>query len=216
MTPIIPIRDRLFDKDPYEDFEPRESEVRGWNSRHPKLGELLREIQPNLIVEIGTWLGASALYMSENTDAHILAVDTWTGAPEMWDNKNDPERYQALRIENGYPTIYRDFLSNVMRAGKQNQITPWPVPSSVALGLLNQWGYRPDLIYIDGDHSYPRVKEDISLSAQLFPRIICGDDYFSWHGVRKAVDNWFPDAEKTPEGFWWVDRANRKTNAAIE
>lgn len=216
MNPIIPIRERLFEVDPYEGFEPRESEVRGWNSRHEKLGELIREIQPKMIVEVGSWLGGSALFMTEHTDAHVLCIDTWTGAPEMWDNKHDDQRYKALKIVRGMPTIYFDFLSNVVRAGKQDQITPWPVPSSIALSLLIQWGYKPDLIYIDADHSYRQVKQDISLSAQLFPRIICGDDLRSWHGVTKAVGEWFPDANSTPEGFWWCDRVNRKTNPAIE
>lgn len=216
MTPILPIRERLFDTDPYEDFPVRESEVKGWNSQHPKLAELITETQPRLIVEVGSWLGASALFMAEHTDAHILCIDTWTGAPEMWDNKNDPERYQALRIENGYPTIYRDFMSNVIRAGKEEQITPWPVPSTIALELLNQWGYRPDLIYIDGDHTERQVKQDISLSAQMFPRIICGDDFHSWASVKSAVRSWFPDAHASETGLWWVDRRNRVTSAAIE
>lgn len=213
---MIPIRERLYDTDPYLDFPVRESKVNGWNSRHPKLAELIRETNPRFIVEIGSWLGASALFMAEQTDAHILCVDTWLGAPEMWDNKNDPERYQALRIEHGYPTIYRDFMSNVIAAGKRDQITPWPVPSAIALELLNQWGYKPDLIYIDGDHTERQVKLDISLSAQLFPRIICGDDFLAWKSVQSAVKSWFPDVNVSETGYWWVDRTKRVSSAAIE
>lgn len=216
MNPIIPIRERLFERDPYEGFDLRDSQLNGWNSRHPKLAELLQLISPSLVVEVGSWLGASALFMAEHTDAHILAIDTWLGAAEMWDNKGDPERYQALVIEYGHPTIYFDFLSNILIAGKRSQITPWPIPSNIGLKLLNQWGYRPDLIYIDGSHDYQDVRSDISLSAQLFPRIICGDDYHSWAGVKQAVNEWFPDARKEEDGFWWIDRANRVTSAAIE
>lgn len=216
MHPVIPIRERLYHEDPYEGFEPRYSEIKGWNSRHPKLADLIHETKPQLIIEIGTWLGASALFMAENTDAHILCIDTWLGAAEMWDNKADPDRYGALRIEHGTPTIYEDFLSNILRAGKQEQITPWRVPSNIALRLLNQWGYKPDLVYIDGSHEYADVKQDVSLSAQLFPRIICGDDYHSWLGVKKAVNEWFPDARKEEDGFWYVDRLNRVSSAAVE
>ena len=209
------LRDRIYQNDPYQGIELRPLKLNGWNSRHPKLGELIREIQPKLIVEVGTWMGASALYMSEHTDAEILCIDTWLGSPEMWGNQADPERYQSLDIQAGYPTIFRQFQSNVVHHGKAHQITPFPVPSNIGLSLLNEWGIKPDLIYIDGDHTEAAVKQDISLSAQLFPRIICGDDFGSWHGVTAAVKKWFPDAN-SDNGFWYVDRQNRVTSAAIE
>ena len=210
------IRDILFEKDPYEGFQPRESEVRGWNSEHPKLGELIREIQPKLIVEIGSWLGASALYMAQHTDAEILCIDTWTGAPEMWTDRGDTERYQALKIEQGMPTIYLDFLSNVMRAGKTHQITPFPVPSTVGLTVIRKLGIKPDLIYIDGDHTYRNVQTDISMSCELRPRILCGDDFLSWPDVGRAVTKELPDRIVEKDGFWFVDMANRRTSSAIE
>jgi len=210
------IRDILFEKDPYEGFQPRESEVRGWNSEHPKLGELIREIQPKLIVEIGSWLGASALYMAQHTDAEILCIDTWTGAPEMWTDRGDTERYQALKIEQGMPTIYLDFLSNVMRAGKTHQITPFPVPSTVGLTVIRKLGIKPDLIYIDGDHTYRNVQTDISMSCELRPRILCGDDFLSWPDVGRAVTKELPDRIVEKDGFWYVDMANRRTSGAIE
>jgi len=210
------IRELLFEQDPYEGFQPRECELRGWNSEHPKLAELIRETQPKLIVEIGSWLGASAIYMASHTDAEILCIDTWTGAPEMWTDKTDPERYQALKIEQGMPTIYRDFLSNVVRAGKQHQITPFPVPSTVGLTALRKLGIKPDLIYIDGDHTYRNVQTDISMSCELFPQIICGDDFIYWPDVARAVTKELPDRYVELDGFWWVKMRDRKTSGAIE
>lgn len=210
------IRELLFRTDPFENFPVRESELNGWNSRHPKLAELIQEIKPKTIVEVGTWLGASALFIAEHTDAKIYCIDTWLGAQEMWDNQGDPERYGALKIEHGVPTIYRDFMSNVIRAGKQHQITPMPMPSTIGLRLLNSWNVHPDLVYIDGSHEKTDVLMDIKLSFQLHPRIVCGDDYWSWVGVREAVDNWIPDAHKEADGFWWVDRMNRASSGAIE
>lgn len=210
------IRERLYRDDPYRDFPIRESQLNGWNSRHPKLGELIQETQPKLILEIGTWLGASALFMSENSNAHILCLDTWLGASEMWENQADPERYEAMRIEHGYPTIFFDFMSNVIRSGKQSQITPMPMPSNIGLRLLDKWNVTPDLIYIDGSHQYEDVLSDIQLSFCLNPRIVCGDDFHSWTGVGRAVKKWIPDAHVEKDGFWWVDRKNRVSSPAIE
>lgn len=210
------IRERLYREDPYLNFHIRDSNLNGWNSRHPKLSELIKETKPELILEIGTWLGASALFMAENCDAHILCLDTWLGALEMWENQDDPERYKALRIENGYPTIFRDFMSNVISAGKQSQITPMPMPSSIGLRLLGKWNVTPDLIYIDGSHDYEDCLSDIKLSFCLNPRIVCGDDFHSWPGVGRAVKKWIPDAHVNQDGFWWVDRCNRVSSPAIE
>lgn len=202
------IRDLLFTKDPYENFPVRESEVNGWNSRHPKLAELIHETQPNTILELGSWLGASALYMAESTDAEIVCVDTWTGAEEMWKAKDDPTRYLALKIEHGYPTIYRDFMSNVIKAGKQHQITPCPLPTGVALRFFKSMNVKPDLIYVDADHAYESVKQDIEASLLLKPKVICGDDFLYWSGVQRAVNDLLPYREFDPagSGFWWVSR----------
>jgi hypothetical protein len=210
------IRERLFQTDPYLDFPVRESEVRGWNSEHPKLKEILHQIQPRNILEIGTWLGASAIFMARNSQAHLVCLDTWLGAQEMWENQADPERYGALRIEHGYPTIYRDFMSNVIREGFQDRITPMPLPSSIGLKLLESWKFRPDLIYVDGSHSFEDCREDVKLSMVLGPRIICGDDFHSWPEVGRAVSSWLPDVQVEESGFWWVDTRNRISSAAIE
>ena len=50
-----------------------------------------------------------------------------------------------------------------------------------------------DVVYIDADHSYQAVREDIAL---WYPRItpggaLCGHDYYQekhWPGVKRAVD----------------------------
>lgn len=214
---MMNIRELLFHQNPYDNFIPNpDSQLNGWNSRHPRLAELIADTNPRLILEIGSWLGASALFMAENTDAHILCLDTWLGALEMWDDRFGPERKEALRLKNGYPTIYQEFLSNVVRARKQDQITPMPMPSSIGLRLLSGWNISPDLIYIDASHEKADVMQDIRLSMALRPRIICGDDYHNWEGVRKAVNECLPDAHKRVDGFWWVDTHNRVSSPAIE
>lgn len=211
------VRNLIHKTDPYLGFSPNyDSEVRGWNCRHPKLAELIREIKPSLIVEVGSWMGGSALWMAEHTSAEIVCIDTWTGAREMWTNTNDPDRYGALKHENGYPTIYRDFLSNVVKAGKQDQITPFPVPSSVGLPALLDLGVKPDLIYIDGDHSFNSVRMDIGLSTPLWPTVICGDDFYSWPQVGEAVKKSLPTYKVDEHGFWWFSRDMMNANAAAE
>lgn len=210
------VRSLLHKTDPYLGFTPYDSEVRGWNCQHPRLAELILEIEPSLVIEVGSWLGGSALWMAQHTDAEIVCIDTWTGAREMWTDTNDPDRYGALKHEFGFPTIYRDFLSNVVKAGKQDQITPFPVPSCVGLPALLDLKVRPDLIYIDGDHSFHSVRTDIGLALPLWPKIICGDDYYSWPQVGEAVRKSLPGHQVDENGFWWIDRTKMGGGAAAE
>lgn len=107
----------------------------------------------------------------------------------MWCNLDDPDRHGSLRLQNGYPTLYYTFLANVVRAGRQNCITPFPVPSLTAAQWCAIHGVHADLIYLDGSHEEEDVYQDIvtwwdilSPGATLF-----GDDW-TWDGVRFAVE----------------------------
>lgn len=216
---IHPIRNLLFEVDPYENFPVRESSVDGWNSQHPRLAELLVEMNLNpldYIVEIGSWKGASALWMAQHTPAHILCIDTWCGSQEMWSDHTDETRYGSLKIEHGQPTVMKDFMSNVIREGKEHQITPMPLPSSIALKLLDQWKLSPKLIYVDGDHSVSGVTTDIELSMRLRPTYICGDDFLAWPTVARAVKKWFGNVNVEQDGFWYLNHFSRLSSAAIE
>jgi hypothetical protein len=47
---------------------------------------------------------------------------------------------------------------------------------------------QPDLVYIDGDHSFENVVGDVQSALDLFPAAtIVGDDW-DWEGVRTAVE----------------------------
>lgn len=210
------IRHLLHATDPYDGFEPFDSEVQGWNSEHPKLAELILEIQPKLVVELGSWRGASALWMAKHTDAEIVCVDTWLGSAEMWTDHGDETRYKALKHRNGYPQVYFEFLSNAVKAGKAHQITPCPMPTTQALDLLLHWKIQPDLIYVDASHDFASVVSDIKRSQALWPRILCGDDYHHWDGVKRAVDHMLPTKTVEDSGLWWVDRSKGFNNASME
>ena len=163
----------------------------------------------NLIVEIGSWLGKSAIALCNAApQAEVVCIDTWLGAAEMWQNKEDPERYLRLKKRHGYPQLYYDFLKNIVLSGKQSQVTPMPLPSSIALKFLKDSGIHPDLIYVDGSHEEKDVRDDIQGSLSLNPKIICGDDW-NWPCVRSAVEKELKDIQVDGR-FWWV--INRTEN----
>jgi cephalosporin hydroxylase len=56
--------------------------------RSVAFGELVEELRPARIFEVGTWKSGSALNITRHVtrlglDAEILCVDTWLGALEM-------------------------------------------------------------------------------------------------------------------------------------
>ena len=178
--------------DPFENFDAEsvEPDFWGWGSNDPVFDALINITRPNLIVEIGTWLGGSAVNMANicrhlDLDAEILCVDTWLGAPEHVKNE---AFHKALRFKNGYPSIYYTFLRNIVDRNVQDLITPIPMPSGQAITLLQAFGAKADLIYVDGAHQYEPVKQDI---ADYYPMLapnglLFGDD-FAWEGVEKAA-----------------------------
>ena len=110
----------------------------------------------------------------------------------------------------GYPTIYRDWMQNIVSRGLEGRVTPFPVTSSLALRWLRVKGLVPDLIYIDGSHEYEDAFSDILLSLATGCLLICGDDYRAdWPGVIRAVDAASNQAVKFKDGFWFIDRRPR-------
>lgn len=63
-----------------------------------------------------------------------------------------------------------------------------------------------DFVFIDADHSYPFISEDIKVwLPHLNPGgIFSGHDY-TWSGVRQAVDEQLPD-KQIVDTIWWVKR----------
>ena len=199
------LMESLHGKDIYEGFQFGDypPDLSGWGGDSPAFAELITKLRPKLIVEVGSWKGASAVTMAEalksgGLDGKILCIDTWLGALEFWMDQSDPERFLSLKCRHGYPQVYFQFLANVCHSGHQDRIVPFPIDSATAaLWLLSQ-GVSADLIYIDGSHEEEAVYQDLlDYSAVLRPGgILFGDDW-EWSGVRAAVER-FAREERLP------------------
>jgi hypothetical protein len=190
------VRDHLFEKSPYEGFDPQPypDDLQGWGSDDPVLVGAIQLLRPARVCEVGSWKGRSAIRMAHaakalNLDTEIVCVDTWLGSPEHW-LKGDPAEYASLRILHGMPRLYYTFLANVVRAGVTDVITPFPMTSENAAEILAKLGVRFDLIYIDAAHEYKSAKRDIAVYYDLLDEdgLLIGDDYIYWPGVTQAAD----------------------------
>ena len=195
--------------------EPIVKPAQGWTTAYypEAVKEFLRsKTHPIVIVEIGTWLGASAIQVADiirdmGRKDVIICVDTWLGSPE---------HFLGMPKKNGFPQIYTQFLQNIVNHGHTDRVLPLPLPSLQAIDILmpllrNLGG--ADLIYIDAAHEYLPVYMDIRTYWPLLKAggRMLGDDYTQhWPGVKKAV-NQFTD-EHTLEcvilndWVWQIDK----------
>ena len=197
---------------PVETFE----QAQGWTtSYYPEaVKEYLMTLDPSpiVIVEVGTWLGASAIQAANiirdlGRNDVVLCVDTWLGSPE---------HFLGMVKKNGFPQVYNQFLQNVINHGHTERITPLPLPSLQAIDILKpllSCVGGANIIYIDAAHEYLPVYMDI---ATYWPLLkpggrMLGDDFTEhWPGVKQAVNKFSNDIHLSytilNEWVWQIDK----------
>ena len=191
----------LMGSNPYDGFDatkhPRA--ITGWHSQHPWFEQIIVQVKPRRILEVGTWRGASAIHMAHlarqvNPQAQVLCIDTWLGSHrDLWTNA---EYRKQLDLRTGFPMQYFQFLANVMHSGLQEHIFPLPMTSYCAVDILQHAGIDFDLIYIDAHHDEEEVFADMRRCYKLVRAggMMFGDDYTPGEtGVVKAVNRFVAD-----------------------
>lgn len=178
--------------DLYRDVPPHET-TRNFFNGQEVFDQLVAAVKPRLIIEVGTWMGHSAIHMSQAAahfapDVLTICVDTWLGSSEHYFND---DHIADMALRNGRPTFYDKFLSNVAFHGLQRAILPLSIASQAAFEILQRLNVKADLIYIDAGHGYDDVKTDLRNYRKLLSEngVIFGDDYF-YGPVRRAVGDY--------------------------
>lgn len=132
------------------------------------------------ILEIGSWLGASALSFAQGLKEHnnaqgsITCVDAWK--PFFDEEKNSGDVHKNMQAMLGSDVAYNIFLHNISTLPKSILCQHLKGTSDNILPMLKAEQF--DVIFIDADHTYEPVKRDILNSIPLLKDggIICGDD----------------------------------------
>lgn len=180
------IRDQLFEQSPYTGFDTSPFTLDYLEESNPIFRQVIADRKPKLILEVGTWKGGSANHMARlckelNLSTEIVCIDTWLGSWEHWLLTDPTFGKQNLRLKNGFPTLYHQFLANVILAGHADYITPLPINSVNGAILLKKMNVQADVIYIDGGHDYRSVMVDLLEFWDLLRPggVLIGDDYHS-------------------------------------
>ena len=139
-----------------------------------------RPHRPLEILEIGSWLGASALTWGHALALHnesrgrISCLDAWS--PFVDRTLNEGYAHTAMEAAFRDGTAYDTFCRNMSSLPTGVDHTVLRGRSADILPTLPAGGF--DIIYIDGDHGYSAVREDIRNCMPLVADggILCGDD----------------------------------------
>ncbi|KAK2965520.1 hypothetical protein RJ640_008870 [Escallonia rubra] len=194
------VLDRVFNgTSPYASFPPphispllRESRIKGWGSNGAVFGNLIRKVKPETIIEVGTFLGASAINMARLTrelglKTQILCVDDFRGWPGFLD------RFRELKMVNGDVMLMYQFMQNVVHVNSTESVLFVPFQTGTTLDKLCEWGVFGDLVEVDAGHDFHSAWIDINRAYKVLRPggVMFGHDYFTAadnRGVRRAVN----------------------------
>jgi predicted O-methyltransferase YrrM len=127
------------------------------------------------IVEIGCWRGRSSRAMVDNSSAVIFAVDTWDdkaiGYPGWWTDRESSNKYSKP------DWLFKEYKDNLRDVS--DRLQQFRMDSVSAARLMKQNMLTFDMIFIDADHTYEGVRQDIINWRPLLKPggIFCGHDY---------------------------------------
>ena len=141
----------------------RENDIEGWMSL-PEL-EFLYETSKEMktIVELGSYLGRSTVALAEGCQGTVYAVDHWKGS-------------EGLKMDGTEESKFRKNIKDF------NNIVVMKATTTEASNKL-----EADMVFIDADHTYKAIKNDIKTWLPKANVMICGHDYDE-DGAKKAVD----------------------------
>lgn len=156
---------------------------------------LLRNLdeQTELVVELGTFLGfSSRAILGYAPNAHLICVDTWKGSPEHL-AVDAPEEWKR-RIATLFAVCQRNLWP------WKDRLTLVREDSLAGLRAIQQLGLRPNLVYVDSEHTYDRVSRELNFCTSLWPAAtIVGDDYNNGN-VKLAADRHAENARRPMTG----------------
>jgi predicted O-methyltransferase YrrM len=175
--------------------------IPGWFNFDDVYREFVDRMESGTIVEVGSWLGRSVVYLAEyvleqQKDIRIYSVDTWQGS-------NEEAHRKYLEEIGGADALYEQFLKN---------ISPLPIDSIIPIRRASVEAAKLfaddslDVVYIDASHNYIDVANDIDawISKVKSGGIIAGHDYSPniWNGVVCTVNATFGENIRVSRNSW--------------
>jgi hypothetical protein len=180
--------------------------IPGWFAKENRieLGKLIVEHDIKSVVEVGSFLGLSAVWFAQRVE-QVHCVDTWIETATYESDNNLVGTLRKWDLPRDFFPLFRD---NVMRSGVWHKIHPIKGDSR----FVSEEVPYADLVYLDGGHRYEQVKDDIQIYRDKARVILAGDDYVKrddidgspCFGVIEAVTELLPDHRHVGPFWYWV------------
>jgi len=141
------------------------------------LQELIKLLNPEVVVEIGSWIGVSTIYlaqaMKEQGKGKVFAID--------------PHQNYALHRRRHLPDTEPILRENLKRFEVEEFVQ---VIRKTSLEALSSWVERIDLLFVDGNHLFNSVRADFFGFSPWIPSggVLVFHDYLKLAGPRRVVD----------------------------
>jgi hypothetical protein len=155
--------------------------IEGWMSHLELLWLYERAKEMDTIAELGSYQGRSTFALCSGCKGQVFAIDNFSMTGEMPGGRFSSGR-QSLDKNVGH------FNNLTVLEGKSAEFT------------------RPvDMVFIDADHEYESVRDDIKAWLPNAKKLICGHDW-DWEGVRKAVLESMGKPDEIIDSIWikWI------------
>lgn len=167
--------------DVYEEVAVLPFNDHGWYPHGQRFERIIRDYKIKNVLEVGSWLGASTRHFATliPDGGKVYAIDHWLGS----------EEHLQMHVRDWLPTLYQQFLSNVIHMQLVDKIVPVRMNSLEAAKKLKALNLDIDLVYIDAAHDYESVYKDICAWYPYIAEkgIMTGDDWH--HGpIQQAVE----------------------------
>ena len=185
------------------------SDIPGWFPfwNRAFLRYLITKYSVRTVTEVGSFLGRSTLWFANEVDT-VHAVDRFHEiAP--YDPKQPGTRekfllvhgYHSALVPGACTSFEHIFTEHVKRTGCMSRVKCYQGNCLTVAPLTPE----VDLVYLDAEHSYKAVLDQLVAYLPKARKVICGDD-FDRESVQYAVYDIFGKGYHSFGRFWWYER----------
>jgi len=173
---------------------------------------LLKDRSPKVGAEIGVQAGGTSFQLLRGlpTLETLYCVDAWQWYPDYEHDRCPTDKTGGQWPNQELLDQARETFLKYLHAGHfESRVAILPLMSTLAATRIPNASL--DFVFLDANHSYKYVKQDIEL---WMPKVklgglVAGHDYRNPHnpawGVTQAVDEAFPAGVASGDDFtWWI------------
>lgn len=176
--------------EPQHEYQMPKPNIKGWMFKKELEWLYDRAKEMGTILEVGSWKGRSVHALLLGCQGPVFAIDHFKGNPSELKGKHQ---------EATYNDISQTFFENV---GHFSNLAMLKMNSQQAVQLFADKSI--DMIFIDGEHTYEAVKQDLALWIPKCKKLLCGHD-FNMVGVKQALSDYDLKIENPVLSIWTME-----------